>query len=384
LRSADNYQKGTFGYDLNFLSQKDTVVVLTSKDGEAQVIVSPKYQAKVFTSTANGLNGKSFGWINYKTFAQTSLDPHMNAYGGEDRLWLGPEGSKFALFFKPDTKMEFPNWHTPGSFDFYPWTLTFHSATKASMSVNSRVLNYAGFIFNLTVVRDIDLIEASESKKLLAIDFDTKVKSVAFKTSNTLINTGPFPWTIETGAPCLWNLDMFSPSPKTVIVVPYNNDATGKVATTDYFGQIPPDRVKYGKGTLLFKADGKSRGKLGVPPNRAKTMAGSYDPTNNVLTITLFDIDPKKTYLNQEWRTDRDPFSGDAVNAYNDGPLANGSQMGPFYEIESVSPAAFLRPTEGLTHTHSVFHFTGDKNELNQIAIKTLGISLNDIESTFK
>jgi hypothetical protein len=103
-----------------------------------------------------------------------------------------------------------------------------------------------------------------------------------------------------------------------------------------------------------------------------------------VLTVTLFDLDSKATFLNQEWRTDKDPFSGDAVNAYNDGKLANGTQMGPFYEIESVSPAAFLKPGEKLSHRHSVFHFTGDKAELNQIALKTLGISLDDIQAAFK
>ncbi len=378
------YAKGTFGYDLDFLKQKDSVIVLNSKDGSGEIIISPKYQAKVFTSTADGANGKSFGWINYKTFAATSLDAHMNAYGGEDRLWLGPEGGKFALFFRPATKMVFDYWHTPAAFDFESWKLTSSSDKKASLSKSTRVLNYLGVIFTLAVVRDIEILEPADMKKMLGINFDDKVKPVAFSTTNTLINTSPFAWDKNSGAPCLWNLDMFSPSPKTVIVVPYNQNDTGKVATTDYFGQIPPDRVKYNNGILLFKADGKSRGKLGMPPNRAKTMAGSYDAQNNVLTIALFDMNPKATYLNQEWRTDKDPFVGDAVNAYNDGPLANGSQMGPFYEIESVSQAAFLKPNEGLSHKHSVFHFTGDKAELNQIALKTLGISLQDIQAAFK
>ena len=58
--------------------------------------------------------------------------------------------------------------------------------------------------------------------------------------------------------------------------------------------------------------------------------------------------------------------------------------MGPFYEIESVSPAAFLKPLAKLSHKHSVFHFIGDKAELNQIAIKVLGISLDKIEAAFK
>jgi hypothetical protein len=378
------YAKGTFGYDLDFLRQTDSVVVLNTKDGNGQIIVSPKYQAKVFTSTDSGANGKSFGWINYKTFAQKSLDPHMNAYGGEDRLWLGPEGGKFSIFFRPRNPMVFRHWHTPTAFDFESWKLTFKSDKKVSLSKSTRVLNYLGVIMNLDVIRDIEILEPADEKRMLGIDFDSKVKSVAFYTKNTIINTSDYSWTKVTGAPCLWDLDMFPPSAKTVIVVPYNVNATGKVATTDYFGQIPPDRLKDKTGILLFKADGKSRGKLGMPPNRAKNVIGSYDAQNNILTIARFDLNPKATYLNQEWRTDKDPFTGDAVNAYNDGKLADGTQMGPFYEIESVSPAAFCKPTDALSHAHSVFHFTGDKTELNQIALKTLGISLQDMQAAFK
>ena len=49
------YEKGTFGYDVDYLSEKDTgLIVLKSDDERAQLILSAKYQAKVFTSTANG------------------------------------------------------------------------------------------------------------------------------------------------------------------------------------------------------------------------------------------------------------------------------------------------------------------------------------------
>src|ERR1700743_1909285 len=71
------YPKGSFGYALAVLRTNDSVVVLNTKDWNSRIIVSPKYQAKVFTSTDSGANGKSFGWINYKTFSQTSLDAHM-------------------------------------------------------------------------------------------------------------------------------------------------------------------------------------------------------------------------------------------------------------------------------------------------------------------
>lgn len=92
------YPKGSFGYDLEFLQKHDSIVIL--KSDNAQVIVSPKYQGKVFTSSADGLDGNSFGWIHYSAF-EGPLDPHMNAYGGENRLWLGPEGGRFSVFFPP-------------------------------------------------------------------------------------------------------------------------------------------------------------------------------------------------------------------------------------------------------------------------------------------
>jgi hypothetical protein len=371
-----------FDQELEFLKKRDIVIVLQSNNGLSQVIVSPRYQAKVFTSTADGKYGRSFGWINYKAF-NGEPDGHMNAYGGEDRLWLGPEGGSFSLFFKPGTKMEFANWHTPAAIDNEKWELISHSDVEAVMGKSTEMLNYANTLLKIKLERKIRILDKQETGQMLGIKL-ADVSSVGFTTENTITNNGDKAWDKTTGAPCLWNLDMFTPSPKTVIVVPYNQNTTGKVATTNYFGQIPPDRVKYSNGTLLFKADGKSRGKLGLPPNRAKTMAGSYDASNGVLTITIFDVDSAATYLNQEWRTDKPPFTGDAVNAYNDGPLATGGQMGPFYEIESVSPAAFLKPGEKLIHRHSVFHFTGEKSALNAIALKTLGISLNEIQAAFK
>jgi len=210
------------------------------------------------------------------------------------------------------------------------------------------------------------------------------VQAVGFRTNNAITNTGDKEWDKNTGAPCLWMLDMFNPSAQTVVVIPYQETGKSKVATTDYFGEIPADRISYKNGVLLFKADGKARGKLGIAPDRAKPVAGSYDALNHILTITTFDVARGATYLNQEWTTTKDPLNGDAVNAYNDGPLADGSQMGPFYEIESVSPAAFLKSGNTLTHTHHVFHFSGDKAALNSIAEKVLGISLAHIENAFK
>ncbi len=374
---------GTFGYDLDFLQKQDSsLMVLTNSDRSAQVIVSAQFQGKVFTSTANGDAGRSFGWVNYKAFGGPK-DEHMNAYGGENRLWLGPEGAQFSLFFKPGAPMEFQNWFTPAAFDTEVWNVISTSEKEVRMDKAMNLTNYAGTKLNLKVERRVQLLNKDGIDDLLDVNL-LHLKSVAYSTENTLINTGIEAWNQQTGAPCLWLLDMFAPSAQTTIVIPYTKAAEGKVATTDYFGQIPPDRVTYQKGVLYFKADGKSRGKLGIPPQRAKTIAGSYDAVNQVLTLTVFDVDQQGTYLNQEWKLVDEPLRGDAVNAYNDGPLDDGSQMGPFYELESVSPAAFLKPGEKLTHNHSVIHLMGDVSELDQVARRTLGVSLEEIGQAFE
>lgn len=377
-KSDMDYKQGSFGYDLNFLQKHDSIVLLTS--AQTQVIVSPKYQAKVFTSTANGNETQSFGWINYKAFTAPQ-DAHMNAYGGENRFWLGPEGGRYSLFFSKGKEMVFDNWKTPAPFDTEAWKVLEKNEQSVTMQKDMQLTNYAGTDLQLLAKRTVTILDNQGVMDKIGLQPDTSVKVVGYRTDNTITNTGKTAWNETTGMPCIWMLDMFNPSAKTIVVIPYKTDINNaaKVATTDYFGEIPADRIKYNNGILLFKADGKSRGKLGIAPGRAKPFAGSYDAQNNMLTITLFDLDANGKYLNQEWKTTKPPFSGDAVNAYNDGPLQEGTQMGPFYEIESVSPAAFLKPGSSLSHQHAVFHFTGSKKGLDQIARKVLGISLDQI-----
>jgi hypothetical protein len=310
----------------------------------------------------------------------------MNAYGGENRFWLGPEGGRFSLFFKPGAQMVFENWKTPPSFDTASWNVISKSNVSVTMQKEMKLTNYKGTEMQLLVDRTVDILDRQQINNNIGLSLDTSVKVVGYKTVNQITNKGDAEWTESTGMPCMWILDMFKPTPATVIVVPFKNAAGqsfNKVATTNYFGEIPAERIKHTDDVLYFKADGKSRGKLGVVPGKAKPVAGSYDSHNKVLTAIMFDVDPQAKYLNQEWNANKPPFSGDAVNAYNDGPLADGSQMGPFYEIESVSPAAFLKPGQSLSHKHSVYHFTGGEQALDAVAKKLFGVPLEEIKKAF-
>ena len=384
--AADTYAEHTFGYDLRFLETKDSVIVL--RDGDAQIIVSPKYQGKVFTSTAAGLHGYSFGWINYKALASDAPAAHMNAYGGEDRFWLGPEGGQFSIFFKPGTKMVFDNWQTPAPIDSESWDLVGYDAVQVTMKKTVRLTNRAGTTFQADLDRQVRLLPAESLGRVLGIAPGTSVRWVAFETVNGLTNTGDTRWTKQTGTLCIWILAMLKPVGDGVAVIPYRqgDDRTlGPVAATNYFGEIPADRIRVDSGILYFKIDGRHRSKLGLSPKRATPLAGSYDAGNKALTIVQFDLPASHDgYVNQLWEVQEEPFTGDVINSYNDGPLEGGGQLGPFYELETSSPAAFLGPGERLIHTQRMFHFIGDDASLNEVSQRVLGRSLERIKSALK
>ncbi len=384
--TPDTYAEHTFGYDLRFLEQQDTVIVL--RDGDAQVIVSPKYQGKVFTSTAAGLNGYSFGWINYKALSSDAPAAHMNAYGGEDRFWLGPEGGQYSIFFKPGTEMVFDNWQTPAPIDSEPWDLVGRDAAQVTLKKTVRLTSRAGTTFRADLDRQVRLLSAESLGRVLGVTPGASVRWVAFETINGLTNTGDTRWTKQTGTLCIWILAMLKPAGDGVAVIPYRqgDDRTlGPVAVTNYFGEIPADRIRIDSGILYFKIDGRHRSKLGLSPARATPLAGSYDAGNKALTIVQFDLPASHDgYVNQLWEVQKDPFKGDVINAYNDGPLEGGGQMGPFYELETSSPAAFLGPGERLIHTQRMFHFIGEDAALNEVSQRVLGVSLERIKAALK
>ena len=53
--------------------------------------------------------------------ASGKIQPHMNAFGGEDRFWMGPEGGQFSIFFAKGAKFELADWFTPAPFDTQPF-----------------------------------------------------------------------------------------------------------------------------------------------------------------------------------------------------------------------------------------------------------------------
>ena len=376
---------GPFADDLAFLKQHTSVVVLTGAGG-AQVVVGPAYQGRVLTSTTGGADAPSFGWLGREAIASRSYQPHMNVFGGEDRFWLGPEGGQYALYFKPGDPFDLPHWQTPAPFDWDPWDISEQAAGKVRFRKHMALVNYAGTHFSIDVDRTVRLLTADEATTVLGTLPDA-VHLVAFESANTVTNAGAEGWTPKSGLVSIWILGQFLPTPATTIAIPFApgpESTLGPIVNDAYFGKVPGGRLVTTADAILFKADGQYRAKIGVPPARTLGVAGSYDASRRVLTIVQFTRQEGRDYVNSMWEIQREPFKGDALNSYNDGPPGPGQKpLGPFYELESSSPALALEPGQGYTHVHRTFHLTGPDASLDAIARHTLKIGLPGITGAF-
>ena len=232
----------TFGDDLAFLKKHTDVIVLSNETGDAQVTVIPKMQGRVMTSTAGGLEGFSFGWINRELVASGKFVEHINVFGGEDRFWLGPEGGQFSIFFKNGVPFDLEHWFTPAPIDTEPFELVFKSKGLAVLKKDMQLENYSRTVFNLRADRRVRILDRNDAVKLLRVTPAPTIKMVAFESTNKVTNTGENAWEKETGLLSIWILGMFNPSPATTVVVPFKAGPAvgGKLKISPFLEQQEP------------------------------------------------------------------------------------------------------------------------------------------------
>ncbi|HCC72137.1 MAG TPA: hypothetical protein DEQ09_13440 [Bacteroidales bacterium] len=372
--------RNIYGEARDFLDKYTDIVEL--KGDRSAVLIAPAWQGRVMTSTCEGEEGFSFGWINRELISSGDTMEHINPYGGEERLWLGPEGGQYALFFKKGDPFEYEYWRTPALMDTQEFILEKNTDDEAAFMKKGKLLNYSGYEFNFHIRRKIELLDNAEIESVLGIETG-KVNAVAYRSENILKNTGKTRWSKDKGLISIWMLGMFNVSPSAVVIIPVkegDEKDLGPVVNDNYFGTIPDDRLQVKENIIFFKADGLNRGKIGIPPLRSKNIMASYDQDNNALTILLCDIPGGETeFVNSAWELQEEPFKGDALNSYNDGPLEDGSIMGPFYELETSSPALSLNPGEEYNHIQTTIHITGTTEKLNDITLKLLGTTLENL-----
>ena len=368
----------TFEQDVTFLEKHVDVITLDQGPGKPKVAIVPAYQGRVMTSTVGGSKSPSHGWINRELIEAGRNNPHINAYGGEDRFWLGPEGGQFSIFFKKGDPFDLEHWQTPVLIDTQPYEVITKTEREVTFRHEAKIKNYSDTDFFIRIDRTVRLLDRSRIDNLLGLKLSPAIDVVGYESENILTNIGDAAWTKHGGLLSIWILGMYKHSADTTVLVPYvegDESELGPIVNADYFGEVPSDRLKVKNGVIRFSADGKYRSKIGLSPKRAKSILGSYDATRQLLTIVQYNKPQGATnYVNSMWELQDEPFNGDVVNSYNDGPPSPGAKpLGPFYELESSSPALELKPDESFTHIHRTIHLQGDKEVIQGLGKDLLG-----------
>lgn len=381
-KETTEYETGSFGYDLEFLKKHQSIIIL--KNGNSMLALAPDYQGRVMTSSANGMKGASFGWLNYALIESGDNAPHFNNYGGEERIWMGPEGGQFSVFFKPGVSFSFENWQVPAPIDSEPFELLERNDTHAVFKRDLKLLNYSNFEFNVRIDRTISLLNQKSVSELIGIKISSDINWVGYTTKNIITNKGEQAWSKKTGLLSIWILGQFISSPDNTVIVPFipgSEEELGPIVNDTYFGKVANDRLAVSDSLIFFKADGNQRGKIGLSPLRAKNLLGSYDSVKKVLTLMYYNKPANhEGYVNSMWELQEQPFGGDVINSYNDGPLDDGTQLGPFFELEASSPAAELKPGRSLVHVNTTIHMSGSEESLNKLITTIFGIEIKDIK----
>ncbi|CAN5470854.1 hypothetical protein BH11BAC5_BH11BAC5_38090 [soil metagenome] len=378
----DSAAKGTYAYDAAFLKKHTTKVVeLTSNDSSAKVLLSADYQGRVMTSTALGDAGNSFGWLNYDLISAPEKKKQFNPVGGEERFWMGPEGGQYSLYFKGGDSFNIAHWQVPSFIDTESYEVTQPDKSMAVFTKKASIKNYSGTSFDIAIERTVSLLSKEQLTQKLNVSIPSDVHFVGFETSNKITNTGSNDWTKDKGLVSVWLLGMFTPSSETTVIIPFHGIPNARSFITDnYFGDIPKERLQVADSVLYFTCDGKLRSKIGLSPLIAKPIAASFDFKKNVLTVIIPQVNKAAEYVNSKWEQQKEPYKGDVINSYNDGPLADGTQMGPFYEVESSSPALELKKGASGEYKQTTCHFEGSYATLQTLAKQLLGVDLNTIK----
>jgi uncharacterized protein DUF6786 len=375
----------TFAQDVAFLEAHAPVRVLAGPTG-ARVAVSPAYQARVMTSAVDA-EGQSLGWINRPFIEAGRTGTAFDNYGGEDRLWLGPEGGQFGLFFPAGKPFTFEEWRTPPSLQEGAWEVKESGPAEVTFTRTISLVNYRETQLVVEVERRVRLLPDRLVADRVGVDLAAArsegTRWVAFETENRMTNRGPADWSRKRGLLSVWILAMYAPSPDAHVLIPFERNVKGPIVNDAYFGKVPADRlaVREAEGHLVFKCDGQLRSKIGLGQDRARNVLGSYSDSARLLTIVQFEK-PREAdgYVNSMWEIQKKPYEGDVVNSYNDGPPGPGLPwLGGFYEMETSSPALELRRGDFVVHTHRTFHFVGERPSLDRVATRVLGVSASRI-----
>ncbi len=364
-------------------STDNAPILLGDPTNRGGLVVAPGLVGRVMCSTFDSSTGEANAWINQEAIQKGRVDPVFNNFGGEERFWFAPEGGPFGLMFG-QKKSSFENYLVQDGMTSLSYQVVGKDERSVTLKAEMILSNGSRTKFNLRVERRISLLRSNP----YALELSGAVDSVAFQSDNVVTNIGTSPWIRESGTLAMWCLGQFLEHPQLSVIVPVR-PAVGlspsPPTVDEYFkdfclgGSFPAEcRVNF-EGCVLLKADGKVRGKIGVKKERATGRLGSYNPNNDHLILVDHDFYPESDYATGYWRSYTDAFDGDALSVYIDGPEKVGGPTGLSYELETMSPALFLKPGESFAYRNRTFHIRSRRESVGSVCKRFLKAEIDQM-----
>ncbi len=364
-------------------SAKREHYILKGQNPARQVLVCPELSGRVMGTTRSGPNGVFGGFIDAKAFKEGITDIWDN-WGGEERYWLGPEGGQYGLMFG-GRKSCFENYTVQDGINNQPFKTLEVSRLANSISMRSQMVlkNGMGTVFHAEVTRRITVLDACP----YSLGQGDQVDFVGFQSESRLTNVGDRPMTRETGVLAHWHLGQFPVDDHIIAVIPFRPILSpDPPVREDYFkdfvigGVMPPNRYKILTASVLFKADGRVRTKIGQNRSRAMGLLGSYNLATDEIVMMDYDLYPNYEYAASYWYDLPDPYNGDCISFSAEGPDREGGPKGRCYELESLSPALFLQPGQSFDWRTRTLHMTGPRVVMAAILSRHLSTGISSLE----
>jgi len=321
---------------LNYLTQKTSVIELCNQLG-GRVAVCPEWNGRVLTSTCDGLEGESFGWVNVQAIDAECFED----FGGEDHWTLSPIVHSFAV-----------------------------ELIKENKAVLQRTLQTAdanGVAVEFQLSRSISLLNRQTIGALFGDDVanaleQEDVSVVGFRTENTVSSS-------EKACVAGRLRGMFNASPNSVVILttpPENFLSEQPSIDVDYLGGAPHGRIRHLPQALLIRADGRGQCQITMPFPDSPPIFGALELRLGTLTLWTFDL-PNDS-------------EEDAIRIYNSGRSRTSTlDWAAYYEINCFSAAQELLSEDSRTYCQSILHLNANNDVLDGLVRNIFDVSLEEI-----
>jgi hypothetical protein len=285
-----------------------------------------------------------------------------------------------------DKRNCFENYTVQDGINSQPFKTLEVSSLGSSVTMRSRISlrNGIGTLFQVEVTRRITVLDACP----YSLGHGDKVEFTGFQSESRLTNIGENPMTRETGVLAHWHLGQFPVDDHIIAVIPYRpGPIPDPPVREDYFkdfvigGAMPPDRYRVLPASVLFKADGRVRTKIGQNRSRAAGLLASYNLATDEMVLMDYDLYPNHEYAASYWYDLPEPYNGDCISFSAEGPDCEGGARGRCYELESMSPALFLQPGESFDWRTRTLHLIGPRLIMAGILRRHLGAEISSLEA---